>query len=178
MNVVLFGKRGSGKTYYCQRVVKRSALPVVVIDTLDEYGRLAVLMDITSDIRFNMFKVRFVPKTEEEFNSCMESIARLQYPSGTNVIISEVDMWSNPNYLPEPLWNNLKFSRHYKLNIYCDVRNPSEVNKKITALANRFIIFKITEPLYLDYFRRFGNELPRQIESLDFNNHEYLEYNL
>lgn len=176
MNVVIFGKRGTGKTTYCKNLVDKSILPVVVIDTMNEYQKECVLMNITDDIIFDKFKMRFVPKTDLDFVILNHLISNLRTSYGVNIVIDEIDYWTNPHFIPDEFSNNLRYSRHYRLNIYCTVRNPSEIHKRITGLTNTFIIFKITEPRYLEYFKDFDYSLPDKIRNL--KTYEHIVYNL
>ena len=160
MNTVIFGKRGCGKSTYCKNIVVKSILPVLVVDTMNEYQKYAILSKVTDRLIFDKFKIRVVPESEIDFEITMRLIGHLKYRYGINVILDEIDMWSNPHYIPTNLENNLKFSRHYKLNIWSTVRSPMEVNKKITSLANEFIIFKVTEPRPLEYFKQFARYYP------------------
>lgn len=174
MNVVVFGKRGHGKTYWMKKHIESSLLPCVIIDTMNEYQNIAVWMpagSIDEPPRFDKFKMRFTPDSEDEFDILMAAIGELQPQFGLNVYIDEVDYWSSSSYMPREFGNNLRYSRHYRLNIYMSVRNPSEINRKITALSDVFVIFRITEPRYLDYFRPFDASLPDRIESLDKYQH-------
>jgi len=176
MITVIFGKRGVGKSTYCKNIVDTSVLPVVVIDTMNEYNKQSIRMVITDDIVFDMFKVRLVPKDNVEFAISMQLISNIRYKYGVNVVIDEVDMWSNPHMIPVELENALKFSRHYKLNFWCTVRSPQEVNKKITSLADKFIMFKVTEPRALEYFSQFNKDLPDILRNL--KPYEYHVYEL
>ena len=178
MNVVVFGKRGMGKTYWCKQHINTSVLPCVIVDTMNEYNDVALWSGITHGLILDKFKMRFTPKDDEEFDILMGKLSRTKTELGINVYIDEVDYWSKPQWLPQTLANNLRYSRHYKLNLYLTVRNPSEINRKITALADMFVIFNMTEPRYLDYFKDFDATLPERISLLKPYEHilHYLVY--
>lgn len=175
MITCVFGRRGEGKTTWIKNhIIKPSPLPCIIVDTLNEYEKEAVLMNVTDDIIFNNFKVRFRPETDLDFEILCRCISNNLYRFGLNVIVSEVDFWTSSYQIPYTFLNCLRYSRHYRLNIICDVRNPVELNRKISALADRFIIFKITEPRYLDYFKGYDIALPSRISNL--KTHHYVEY--
>lgn len=177
MITCLFGRRGEGKTTWVKtNVVKPSPLPCIIIDTLREYEKEAVLMRVTDDISFDKFKIRFIPETDLDFEIVCRCVSNQLYRFGLNLVISEVDFWTSSSQIPYTFLNCLRYSRHYKLNIVCDVRNPTELNRKISALADRFIIFKITEPRYLDYFERYDPTLPERISAL--KPHNFVEFML
>lgn len=177
MNVCIFGKRGEGKTTYLkERIVKPSLIPCIVIDTLNEYEDCCILQDLKENVYFKKFKTRFLIDSDTEFQRLCKNISLLKQPYPINFIISEVDFWSSSQYIPQQFLNLIRYSRHYKINVYCDVRNPVELNRKISGLADRFIIFKITEPRYLDYFKQYEPALPDYIKrSIQFR---HVTYNL
>ena len=166
MNVVVFGKRGMGKTYWCKSHIQTSVLPCVIVDTMNEYGDLAVYEPVTYGIILDKFKMRFTPKDDEEFAVLMDKLSRTKTNFGINLYIDEIDYWTKIQWLPQEFANNLRYSRHYKLNIYMTVRNPSECNRKITAMSDLFVIFNMTEPRYLDFFKDFDTTLPQRIKDL------------
>lgn len=175
MITCVFGKRGEGKTHFIkQKIILPSFLPVIIIDTLDEYQDSGILIDSFGET-FNAFKVRFVPEDDADFNDICRSVSHLPSSFGINFVVSEVDFWTSSSYLPPHFLNCLRYSRHYKLNVTCDVRSPSELNRKISALADRFIIFKTTEPRYVDYFLQYNRGLE---QAAKLKTHEYLEYDL
>lgn len=166
MNAVIMGKRGTGKTYWMKRHIDNSVLPCVIVDTMQEYGDVAVWTGITDGLLLDKFKMRFTPADDTEFAILMSKLARTKTEHGINVYIDEIDYWSNSQWIPQELANNLRYSRHYNLNLYMSVRNPSEINRRITAMSDVFIIFNITEPRYLQYFKDFDMELPERIKGL------------
>ena len=177
MNVCIFGKRGEGKTTYLKkRVVEPSLFPCIVIDTLDEYSDCCELVTIKEFVEFKKFKTRLLVDSDLDFQLICKIISRLQQKTQINLIVSEVDFWTSSYYIPKEFQNIIRYSRHYKLNIFCDVRNPVELNRRISALADRFIIFKITEPRYLDYFKQYEPALYTYIKRLQ--HFEHITYNL
>ena len=179
MNVVVFGKRGTGKTYWCKHNITTSLLPCVIIDTMNEYGDVAIHEpSITNGLVLDKFKMRFTPKDDQDFGILMSKLSRTKTPYGINVYIDEVDYWSSSQWIPQEFANNLRYSRHYNLNIFMTVRNPSEINRKITAMTDLFVIFQITEPRYLAYFKDFDATLPERIRALKPYDHikHYLIY--
>lgn len=176
MITVIFGKIKHGKSTYCKEIVRKSIIPVVIIDSLDEHEDVAIKMRISDYIRFDKFKIRFVPDTNIDFDILNRLLSQIHYKYGMNVIVDEVDLWTDPHFIPHSFWRNLKFSRHYKLHLYVTVRNPNAIHKSITALADTFIIHRITEPSQLDYFKRHHGSLVNHIKSL--KRFDYIIYDL
>lgn len=170
----LFGKRGKGKTFYTKNVIRRSVLPCIISDPMNEYQDVAVLGKITDQITFDMFKIRFVPDSDLEF----EILCRCVFNSGSNLglnfIADEIDLFTSKEMVPNSLLKILRYSRHLNINIFAVVRNPSELNLKIRALADSFIIFNAHEPAYLDYFKKFDPSYSERIPRLQIG--EYIEH--
>lgn len=176
---VLFGKRGKGKTYYLKQLIKKSVLPVLIYDVLSEYGEEAVAVKVPAGaFEPEYFKSRIIIADRTDFDLVSEALVRR---AGTekpalNVIIDEVDFYTSSQLLPEAFAKVLKFSRHLGINLYLAVRNPVECNRKISGLADSFIIFNLTEPRYLDYFKQYNESLPALIKSIP--KYHYIEYDL
>ena len=68
----------------------------------------------------------------------------------------------------------IRYGRHYNLNLICIVRVPPDLNRIITSQASEFCVFKITEPRYLDYFKKL---IPMDVTQLSrLNVFEYYYY--
>jgi len=176
MITCVFGKRGVGKTTYLKSVVKNSIYSCIIIDTLREYEDIAERFYYFEDMYKN-FKGCFTPNNENDLIILLMDLERIYHKYPINIIISEIDYWTNSYYLPEAVMNLFRYSRHYNFNIFCDCRTPMELNRKISALADIFIIFKITEPRYLEYFKLYGGQdLINKIKKLKL--YEYLTLNI
>lgn len=174
MNIVIFGKKGCGKTSWVKKNLEEYDR-IIIIDTLNEYGDVAILKKIEELPEFenrDKFKIRVVPLDILDFNLILLYI--WQRFKNVLVIIDEFGYWVSSYSMPEPLKYLLRFGRHIKVNIWAVIRRPYEAGREITALADKFIIFKLTEPRDLDYFREYDKELPEKIENLQ--KFEYIEY--
>lgn len=170
----IFGKRKKGKTWFCKNIIRRSVLPCIVSDPMDEYGDVAVKGRITDQISFDMFKIRFVPETDVDFDILCRCVLNSGSNVGINFIIDEIDLFTKKEFVPGSLLKILRVGRHYGINLYAVVRNPSELNLKIRALADAFVIFNAHEPVYLDYFKKFDPSYYDRIPRLQIG--EYIEH--
>lgn len=141
---------------------------------MNEYNDVAVRGKITDYIQFDMFKLRFVPDTALDFDILCRCVLNSGSNSGVNFIADEIDLFTGKNFIPNNFLKILRYSRHYSINVYAVVRNPSELNGKIRALADSFIIFNAHEPIYLDYFKQFDYSYIERIPRLRVG--EYIEH--
>lgn len=177
-DICVFGKKGEGKTYHLKNtIIKPSPYPCLIIDTFNEYSDVASDLHkfgFYSRLKMDKFKGRIVPKNEDEFRQICYTAALLKMDCPLNLIFSEIDWWTSSHYLPREFVELLISSRHEQINLICDVRNPSELNRKISALTDYFVIFKSTEPLYLKYFGLFNPELIEKIKALPYRENDPL----
>jgi hypothetical protein len=166
MITAVMGKRGMGKSYYLKKICHDSIFPVFIIDTMNEYEREALRMFQLDWRGPQFFKTRYVPKDEADFDAALEMVS-INRPSTLRVIVDEVDMFSGSHYVSDALINMLKFSRHYNIDFYCSCRNPVELNRRISGLADQLIIFNLTEPRYLQYFELIDKGLAGRIRALE-----------
>lgn len=184
MIVVLFGKKGEGKTYHIvNHYIKKSVLPCIVFDTMnEELYKTNCKTDHVSYMRIKSepfpkyFKTRVLVQDDRYFRFICKELSYKQ-DTPLNVIVSEVDQWTNPHYIPEEFKNLLRYGRHFNINIICDVRTPSELHKYISKLANKFIIFKVTGLADLNYFKQYDEELVEKIKQLPSRDSESPYYN-
>ena len=165
--VCLFGKTGTGKTHYLQeRIIRPSVLPCIVVDTLDEYGDYAIESSITDDIRFDMFKMRFRPMSDLDFDIVCRCVSEQRFRDGVNFVVEETDQFVSEHRIPRNFLRLLYQSRHYNINVYLSVHSPVDMNSKIRNICHRFLVFRLTEHNYLQYFGRIDPALPAKIRTL------------
>ena len=174
-NHIIFGQMGEGKTTYLKKVVLRSPIPCIIIDTLhdkhDKFDSFAIRITNQESLmgRFDSFKMVYTPKDEIDFDALCYT---LKYLRNYNLFIDELDYWVSSQKIPFNLQNLYRFSRHYDINIYATCRNPFEVHRQIRNYTQYFIIYKITEHGYLDYFEFYEKGISRRI--LDLPRHKFI----
>ena len=156
-----------GKTRYLQnQIVRPSVLPCIIVDTLDEYEDYAIEGKITDDINFDMFKIRFRPMSDLEFDIVCRCVCEQRFRPGVNFIVEETDQFVGEHRIP---WNFLRLvyeSRHYNINVYLCVHSPVDMNAKIRNICKQFLVFNLTEHNYLQYFGKIDPALPAKIRHL------------
>lgn len=189
MVILIFGSAGEGKTTAMIRLLKQSAKPCVVIDTIKDtvYGKEKGSDKPISILRFDQhchriynasqleefkkYKYVYTPLDSEDFENFF---LELQQYRNLNIFIDELDMWCSSKYLPNSLYNIFRFSRHWQYDIFCTMRNPYEIHRNIRACANYFWIFKLIEKGHLDYFEHYQDGLSQDIQDLKTGSYQYI----
>lgn len=162
-----------GKTYYLKKMIRRSVIPCVIIDTLGEYQDLAVLAPAVSPLDLSNFKTRFRPANQNEFDMICRTIVKRYYRYGLNFMVEEADQWVGSHKITHDFLRLLYESRHQNINVYLCVHSPVDMNAKIRNISHRFLIWNLTEYNYLQYFGRIDPALPDRIRALSEG--EYVE---
>ena len=177
----VFGQRGSGKTTWLFRNLE-SLKPFVLIDPLydPKFKRLG-LYDISS-LRHLMdsFKngkperVYMSPGNVEVFDFICYTVFAY---GNINLVIDEVDQYSDNWNLTEQFKKLIKYGRHKKVNITMVARRPLEMNKLLRSQTNHFIIFPLGREDIRELESHIGSEA-QKIYALKTgeNFSEYLEY--
>jgi DNA helicase HerA-like ATPase len=171
---VIIGRKGTGKTSFAKSIIK-NLNRVIIIDSLGEYGDVAILVnfdDLVKYIHKKKFKIRLIPIDEIEFNDYLEYIFRTF--NNITLVIDEINLFQSPYYLPTGLSLCLRLGRHKKISVIAIARRPAEFNRDLTALTDKFVIFRITEPRDLKYIADYTDIDIEKVKNL--KNFEYIEY--
>ncbi|MBS3917904.1 MAG: hypothetical protein KG012_03345 [Deltaproteobacteria bacterium] len=178
---VIIGRKGQGKTTLASRLIQ-NIKKVIIIDTLIEYTGSAQI-NIDEDLIKNLnyffnnsteFRLSITPENPAEFEDVINILKR--YKNYT-LLLDEVGIWSNPSYIPDSLYWILRFGRHSQINQIYAARRPTELNRMMSALADRFYIFNTIEPRDLEYIAKItDSSLINEIKNIkQFN---YINYKI
>lgn len=168
---VILGRKGQGKSTLAAELSSKLS-KVIIIDSLNEYKdnvRLEIDRDLKKNLDFffshsSEFKISFCPETTQEFDDLLEVLKRY---SDYTLLLDEIGLWSTPSYIPEPLYWLLRFGRHNRINQIYIARRPPELNRMITALADKFYIFNIIEPRDLEFISKIlGEDITDKIKNI------------
>lgn len=174
--ILIMGVRGCGKSYLCKNIQKLWPRRVV-IDSLDEYDdSLAVfsfdefakkLIELDK-AKASSFEVVFKFDPENDIDSIeFNEVMRLCYYFGSiQVVIEEVQLFSNPHFLPKWLKNNLLIGRHQSISVICTSQRPGEVNKTILSQCSHIFCGRIVEGNDVRYVSGFLNQSAEKLTSL------------
>lgn len=168
----IIAPKGRGKTYEITRQITQEP-KVVIFDTASEDSYSIACDEIVFGnpsqlgqyIGNDYFRVAYrTVNLEEGFNHC----ARLVYLRGSCLfVIEETDQICSPQSMPEMMKTLINIGRHRELSVIFVSRRFATVNRLLTANANRYIFFRINEPIDLDGIaERCGVEVAEAVAGL------------
>ena len=141
----IFGKRKSGKSYLARKI--NAAYPrQVIIDPVEDWTDGEIIYSFNSfcekiknikknNIREYKLIFRFgidEKNTPEIFN---EILRICLYLGDLQIIIDEVQMFCNPNWMPPHLKNVVFIGRHKKVGYMAITQRPAQINKGLLSQA-------------------------------------------
>lgn len=169
--IVIFGKRGSGKTTLAKRLIlgrKR----IFIFDTLREYGVGLITYDIFKAMEFlverehKIFRISYSPELEEK--KAFAYVCELLYSmKDFTFLVEEIDNYCSAQATPELLSKIIRYGRHQAISLITTARRTADVPRLLTSQATDFYIFAHHEPRDLDYFSHlFSSEISERIRRL------------
>ena len=153
-NVLVFGRKGSGKTSLIRSYLARRSR-VLVVDPFREYVDLAVevssLQDVASYISQTPGKWK-IAYHNHDLNRDFEPICRGLLAVGGNctLIIEETDWYTTPRTMPAPLEEIVKYGRD-TVSLVTICRNPSELPILIRSQAWSINCFCLLERAHVEW---------------------------
>lgn len=166
---MIFGKRGSGKTTLIRGNLDFCKPPIVVLDILGNFDAEsvphAVHVDNPSDA---ILLIKDYVQASEPAKKKMTDVfvvqcadpniaieylsAALWEANGGTLVIDEADAFS---VTEAPCLDKLiRYGRNKGVDILTGVRRPAEIDRGLTAGANRFFIFQTQEPRDIEYWSK------------------------
>ncbi len=175
---LIFGKRGSGKSYllaYLVRAVER----LIIYDTLHEYYQGLVFTDFAKLAKFWLhnykgnFRLIYRPTDPAaEF----ELIAEMVWLCGDLVFaVEEIDVFGTPYKIGTSFASIIQRGRHKRIELIGITQRPFGIHRLLTSQAKEICIFNTNEPRDREYLRNLlGKEIEPQLDSL--GEYEYLRW--
>lgn len=169
--ILIMGRRGCGKSYLAKRI--QSIFPRrVIIDTLNEYKSENGAEVVGNFSDFSKKLIEYKEKNKSEFvlifqfpveSELMESefnqIMRLcYYFRNIQIVIEEVQLHCNTQWLPHWLKKNLLIGRHQELSLLFTSQRPGEVNKTIVSQCSHILCGNLIDGNDLKYVSNFLNQ--------------------
>ncbi len=169
--ILIFGKRGGGKSWLCGVIIK--PMPrVVVFDTIGEY-KDGFIFDNTGDLcRFwkanhrKTFRLIYRPvDVESEF----ARVAELVWLCGdVTFVVEEVDLYASPHQIGESFKQLLQRGRHQNITLIAITQRPFGIHRLLTSQAKEIYIFSTNEPRDRGYLRDLlGSEIEPTLDALE-----------
>jgi len=164
----VFGRKGSGKTWYIIKLIQNQKR-LVIVDTLAEYGEKTndlpfckgvIIDDLYSFISYlqsthdKEFRVILRLTDEAEVEKAFETIWTV---GELLLVIEEVDYYCNPSFISPAFSKIYKYGRHKNLSTIAISRRPYEVNRLLTAQADTVVSFQQREQRDIEYLAKFSD---------------------
>ena len=184
MVVNIFGKRGSGKTTTIKGNIHFYRRPVVIVDILGnfdnpEYFHTKSISEAITQIKnyHQSKKPEIIVVQTGEYNLAVDYIsAALWEINGGTLVLDEVDAIS---FSEAPCFDQIiRYGRNHNVDIITGCRRPAELERNISAAANKFYCFGTHDSRDIEFFQAtvFGDyaENLQRVEKFNgiFINHD------
>jgi hypothetical protein len=170
--VLIFGKRGSGKSYFAQSLIAGAAR-LVIYDTLGEHGRGVVFDRDQYDLfrRFwkgcyqDSFRIVYRP-IEPDLE--LAWIAELVWECGdVTFLVEEVDTFCSAYRIEPEFANIIQRGRHRNITLIGITQRPYGIHRLLTSQAKEIYIFATNEPRDREYLRNLiGQDVESKLDQL------------
>lgn len=173
---VVFGRKGSGKTYWARGYVDKYSGPVLIWDSAADFAGPACAHPVRNAAVF----YGFADVLEAASAGRFDDSSRIVVQEGRNAaglasferacawtrragnmlfVVDEVDLFCSPSRIPDALSDCVSLGRHSCLDMLFLARRPAEVHREITSQADWIRAFKTTEPRDLVYLEQVGGKV-------------------
>lgn len=175
--ILVVGRRGCGKSYLAKRI--QEIWPRrVIIDTLNEYKGQGETVRSFAEFSKRLIELKaentqkfvliFQMPVEAEFSATeFDQILRLCfYFRNIQIVIEEIQMHSNPHFLPNWLKKNLLIGRHQNISLLFTSQRPGEVNKTIFSQCRHIFCGNLIDKNDAIYCSNFLGQDHEKLKSL------------
>lgn len=170
--ILIFGKRGSGKSYLAIKEIENE-LRLVVFDTMSEYKNGVVfgtenydeLLKFWRTVYHQNFRIIYRPiKPNEE----IEQIGELVYALGNCCfLIEEIDCYCSPYQISDNFAAIIQRGRHKNITLIGISQRPYGIHRLLTSQAKEIYVFNTNEPRDREYLRTLlGQEIEAKLDAL------------
>jgi len=160
--ILIFGKRGSGKTTLAKKLLLGKKR-VVIFDTLREYkiglvtDDVIVVFEFLSQHEFSQVcRISYSPEIEDK--KAFGYVCDLVYSmKDLTLLVEEVDNYSTALITPESFSKIIRYGRHQNISLIAVARRTAEVPRLLTSQATDFYVFAHHEPRDVEYFAHLFN---------------------
>jgi len=169
--VLIFGKRGSGKSELAKiliQVPKR----LFIYDTIGEYTSGVIITDLKQlneywpKIHRSNFRIIYQPVDPEgDFDSICRVVASCE---DLTFVVEELDRFARPLAMSLAFKEIVQRGRHHRVELIGITQRPHGIDKLLTSQSKQMFIFNTTEPRDIDYFKDVvGYEVVKKIAALE-----------
>lgn len=177
------GSRGTGKSYLARGLNKLFPRSVIIdpvkdwtdgeiVTSFKDFSELLIKKGKNNDREFRII-FRFNPD-EKNQSELFNHVLRLCYHfKNIQVVIDEVQLFTNPHGMPEYLKNLLFMGRHQGISVMAITQRPSQINKNILSQSAHVYVGQLHERNDLKAVGNFLNEDTNKLISLKKRNFIY-----
>jgi len=178
--ILIFGKRGSGKSYLARKIII-SETRLVIFDTMSEYesGVIFGTEDYEKFIEFwrhiyrKQFHIIYRPiKPDVE----VEQVGEIIYALGNCCFLcEEIDCYCSTYKISDNFAAIIQRGRHKNITLIGISQRPYGINRLLTSQAKEAYIFNTNEPRDREYLRTWlGQEIEPKLDAL--KQYEYVHW--
>lgn len=179
-NIVVFGKKGMGKTSWIYHFIKDNPQDIYFIydhfheykfEASSEYNSITDFWDKNFTSKINIFRGEI--DYDDFFRLCLTI-------GNCVCVFDEIDMVCSPAFISDPLYRIIHYGRHVLnednekvfVKLIGASRRPANVSRDLTSQADSVIVFKIDEPRDIKYLNEYTSVkvalLANKLDRLEF----------
>ncbi len=167
---LIFGKRGSGKSYLAAKLVEQEDR-LVIFDTLSEYTNGVVFEDTKefSDFWLKVYmhphRLIYRPLNPE---AEIDYIAKAIYSLGdVCFLVEEIDCFCTAYQISDQFAHIVQRGRHQNISLIGVTQRPYGIHRLLTSQAKEIYVFNTNEPRDREYLRiLLGQEIEEKLDQL------------
>lgn len=187
MVINVFGKRGSGKTTLIRGNIKYYRRPVVILDILGNFTKENIknpnLIHTTEihhaidsiNLAFQNKKIEIIILRTGDPDFAIDYLsAALWEIHGGTLVLDEVDAIS---VAEAPCFDQIvRYGRNHNVDLITGCRRPAELERNITAAANKFYCFGTHEFRDIEYFYSVFGDRAEELKNVPQYSGLFLDY--
>lgn len=159
---VLFGRKGSGKTWEMKKL-SQNMQRVFIFDVTNDFSGGFIFDNFDDfDNAFDVFMYRQnfrvilkFGKDTEDYEDALDIIWNSDL-TNYDLVIDEIHLFASPNSISKNFSNIFAVGRHSSLSITCATQRPYKVNPIVRSQADIVTTFRQTEPRDLQLLKEIG----------------------
>jgi len=170
---LIFGKRGSGKSYLAEKLI-REERRLVVYDVMSEYTNGIVygtetcgkMMEFWLRVYQDRFRLIYRPiKPLEEIETLSDLIFEL---GDVCFLVEEIDCYCSAYKISDSFASIVQRGRHKNITLIGITQRPFGIHRLLTSQAKEIYIFSTNEPRDREYLRTLlGQEIEGKLDALE-----------
>jgi len=176
--ILIFGKRGSGKSYLAKKLIEKESR-LIVFDTLGEYTGGVVFENYEKFIEFwrttytRSFRLIYRPlRPDIEIDKIAEAVFAL---GNLTLLVEEIDCYCTSYQISEHFAHVVQRGRHKNITLLGITQRPYGVHRLLTSQAKEIYIFNTNEPRDREYLKTLlGQEIEVKLDQLE--KYQYIKW--